>query len=235
MIVVVIGGGPILPGSWRNSVPALLLAWYPGMEGGNALADVLSGAAEPGGRLPVAIATDQAHLPPFENDAPHVVYDGWWGQRQLDRDGHVAAYPFGFGLGYTSFALSELTVAVAPGRAAAGHGVGWITARVTATNVGDRDGATVVQLYGVADHASIDSRPPRQLLGFTRVEVPAGAGARIELQGSLRPLARRDSATGRWSLPDGVYVIEAAGFWGDPAAARKRVSSSAAGNGRASR
>ncbi len=216
--IVVVIGGPVLLGSWRESVPALLLAWYPGMEGGHALADVLTGACEPGGRLPAAIASDPAHLPAFENDAERVAYDRWWGQRKLDHDGNLAAYPFGFGLGYTSFELRELTVDSPAGVDWSGDLAGSITARVTATNTGERHGATVVQLYG-ADRGSSPTAPARrQLLGFARVELPAGGQAIVELPGSLRPLARRDPVARRWIAPDCGYRLEAGQYWGDPAA-----------------
>ena len=83
VVVVVIGGSAILLDAWRDKVPGILVGWYPGMEGGRALADVLTGAAEPGGRLPVAIPRLAEHLPFFDTDSPKVVYDAWWGQRKL--------------------------------------------------------------------------------------------------------------------------------------------------------
>ena len=101
-VVVLIGGSAILTEAWRESVPALLLAWYGGMEGGRALASVLTGTAEPGGRLPFVLPTDAAHLPPFDRAAKTVIYDDSWGQRRLDAEGHAPAFPFGFGLGYTT-------------------------------------------------------------------------------------------------------------------------------------
>lgn len=88
-VVVRIGGSAIPTEAWRDRVPALLLAWYGGMEGGRGLASVLTGGAEPGGRLPFVLPTDAAHLPP-------------WGQRRLDGQGHAPAFPFRFGLGYTT-------------------------------------------------------------------------------------------------------------------------------------
>ena len=107
-IVVVIGGGTIVLEPWDSEVPAVLLAWYPGMEGGHAIADVLLGDGEPGGRLPMAIPRRAADLPAVDWDANRVTYYRWWGQRKLDHDGIVAAYPFGFGLGYTTFRIDGL-------------------------------------------------------------------------------------------------------------------------------
>ncbi|MCU1415985.1 MAG: glycosyl hydrolase, partial [Schumannella sp.] len=102
-IVVLVGGSAILTEAWREQVPAIVLAWYAGMEGGRALASVLTGETEPGGRLPFVVPTDVAHLSPFDSAAKAVVYDDRWGQRLLDADGRTAAFPFGFGLGYTTF------------------------------------------------------------------------------------------------------------------------------------
>ena len=101
-VVVLIGGSAILTEAWRDSVPALLMAWYGGMEGGRALASVLTGSEEPGGRLPFVLPTDAAHLPFFDSAAKSVEYDDQWGQRRLDGEGHRPAFPFGFGLGYTT-------------------------------------------------------------------------------------------------------------------------------------
>jgi beta-glucosidase len=82
--VVVIGGSAIIMEVWRHHVPAVLMARYPGMEGGRAIADVPAGAQEPGGRLPVAIPTDAGHLPFFDARATTITYDSWWSQRKLD-------------------------------------------------------------------------------------------------------------------------------------------------------
>ena len=109
-VVVVVAGAAVTMEDWRHAVPAILLAWYAGMEGGAALADVLLGAREPGGRLPFVVPRDEADLPPFDKDATTVTYDRWFGQRLLDRDGVAAAYPLGFGLSYTSFAIGDVEV-----------------------------------------------------------------------------------------------------------------------------
>ncbi len=97
------------------------------------VADVLLGDREPGGRLPFAIPTDAAHLPHFDPDARQGVYDRWIGQRKLDRDGHRAAYPLGFGLGYTTFAITDLELDTAGEE---------VRATVRVRNMGARRGAT---------------------------------------------------------------------------------------------
>jgi beta-glucosidase len=197
-IVVLIGGSAIIMEAWRNAVPAIVMAWYPGMEGGRAIADVLTGEAEPGGRLPFAIPTDAAHLPFFDAQARSIVYDSWWGQRLLDRDGHKAAFPFGHGLGYTQFAI-EL----------AGHAVSEMqgTATVRARNIGPRAGSTVVQVYAVDAAAP---RPIPQLIGFARVDAEAGAEAIVSVPLDLTPVRSRDPATKVWSRRPGNWWIVAA-------------------------
>ncbi len=92
-------------------------------------------------------------------------------------------------------------------------------ASVTVTNTGTRAGSTVIQLYALTSQATPHGRPGRQLLGFTRVQLPAGATARAQVHGSLRPLARRDPATRTWSLVPGSHQLEAAQHSGDPRAA----------------
>ena len=85
---------------WDAEAAAVLLAWYPGMEGGHAIADVLLGDAEPAGRLPMAVPHRQSDLPQVDWGADTVTCGRWWGQRKLDREGARAAYPLGFGVGY---------------------------------------------------------------------------------------------------------------------------------------
>jgi beta-glucosidase len=197
-VVVLIGGSAILIEAWRREVPAILIAWYGGMEGGRALADVLTGREEPGGRLPFVLPTDAAHLPPFDRTAKSVVYDDRWGQRRLDADGRAPAYPFGFGLGWTTW---ELRLAGHRFDDAGG------SAEVVVTNTGDRAGSTVVQVYA-ADVAL--ERPVAQLLGFSRVTVPAHGSATVRVALDAGPALERDPEARRWSARPGDWVLQAA-------------------------
>jgi beta-glucosidase len=99
-VVALVCGSAVLMERWRHSVEAILILWYAGMEGGNALADIVLGREKPTGRLPFAIPTSPDHLPAFDPDATVVTYDGLHGQTLLDHLGVPAAYPFGFGLSY---------------------------------------------------------------------------------------------------------------------------------------
>jgi len=205
-VVVIVSGSAVTMEAWRQRVGAILMAWYPGMEGGHALADVLVGDAEPGGRLPVAVPTDPSHLPFFDRDARAITYDRWWGQRLLDRDDHAAAFPLGFGVGYTTFELGD-----------AWFDVDAATGAVEVTNSGERRGATVVQVY--ASRPDGDEATRRELIGFQRVVLDAGATERITIGCSLRPLAVRDPATRTWSTPSGEIRVEVGQHSGDPSAA----------------
>jgi beta-glucosidase len=200
--VVVVAGAAVTMEAWRQQVPAILLGWYSGMEGGAALADVLLGDREPGGRLPCVIPRDGADLPPFDRDATTVTYDRWHGQRLLDRTGTPAAYPLGFGLSYTSFALSDASATV-DGDV--------LTVRATVTNIGDRPGGHVVQAYVTRPDPD---GPDRFLVGFTRVEVAPGERVPTTIEVPLRRLAVR--AGGGWRLPAGPHRIDVAGHAADP-------------------
>ena len=203
-VVVVMGGSAVVV-PWAGLVPAVLVIWYPGMEGGHALADLVCGRAEPGGRLPFAIPTDEAHLVAFDPDATAVTYDGFHGQWLLDRDGHQPAFPFGFGLGYTSLTVEGARV----------ESTG-TTPRIVADvrNHGDRAGATVVQVYGGLDGSAVE-RPARRLLGFARVELEVGEQRSVEIACSLDPLRIRRH--GGWWTEPGEYRIDVGLQANDPA------------------
>lgn len=194
-VVVLVGGSAIMTEEWRAQVPALLLAWYGGMEAGRALASVLTGAAEPGGRLPFVMASDVSHLPPFDSAAKAVVYDAQWGQRMLDADGHAAAFPFGFGLSYTTFEHR-----LVDHRFDDGGG----SAQVRVSNTGNRAGSTVVQIYA-ADTSQ--ARPVAQLLGFQKVAVQPGDEAVVSVHLDAGPTLQRDPATRVWSPRPGEWSI----------------------------
>ncbi|MGZ4626178.1 MAG: beta-glucosidase [Kineosporiaceae bacterium] len=208
-VVVVMAGAAVTMESWRHDVPAILLAWYPGMEGGSALADVLLGGSEPGGRLPCVIPRDEADLPPFDKNATTATYDRWIGQRRLDRDGVAAAYPLGFGLSYTSFTRGDV-------RVAASESALHVTA--TVRNTGERPGGDVVQVYALRPAAGTVTGaqgPERFLVGFARVEVAPGESAPVGIDVPLRRLARR-LGPGRWVVPPGSYRLDVGGDAADP-------------------
>ena len=166
VVVVVVAGSAVVISEWDSWAPAVVQAWYPGMEGGHAVADVLLGRVDASGRLPFSVPTDEAHLPPFDAAATEFTYDRWHGWWHLEREGHTPAYPFGFGLSYTTFVLAGATAERVDG-----------SLRVTATvrNTGLRSGSDVVGLYSRA----AGDRP--RLLAFARVEVAPAADATVEL------------------------------------------------------
>ena len=205
-VVVVIGGGTIVLDPWDGEVAAVLLAWYPGMEGGHAITDVLLGNAEPAGRLPMAIPHRQDDLPQVDWAANAVTYDRWWGQRKLDRDGVTAAYPLGFGLGYTTFSLSGLEIGPLDGEQ--------FRVWVTIANTGDRAGRHVFQVYAI--QPADTGRPVHLLVGFRSVHLEAGTDARIAVDCSVRPLQCWSGDD--FTLAPVEITIRAASFAGDPAA-----------------
>jgi beta-glucosidase len=192
-IVCVMGGSAVVM-PWVDTVDAVLMVWYPGMEGGGALGDVLTGAVEPGGRLPFAVPTDESHLAPFHRDADAVTYDLFHGQWLLDRDGHRPAYPFGSGSGYTTWRFDGAGVDAAA-----------TTVTVGVTNSGTRDGSTVVFVHaGIPD--SRWDRPRRRLVGFAKVRATAGTAATIDVPIDLSLLDVR-TADG-WLRESGTIRLE---------------------------
>ena len=203
-IVVVVTAGAVITEEWRHDVPALVVGWYSGAEGGHALADALTGRADASGRLPYSIPTSEDHLPFFDRDATSIVYDRWYGQRLLDRDGHAAAFPLGFGLSYTSFRIHSVSPSPIEGES--------FDAIVRVTNTGRRAGRHVVQLYATVD---AEDFPARVLLGFSPVELEPGETAEIVVAGSVRPLQRWTE--GGFVPAAAVATLEASSYSGDPA------------------
>jgi len=200
-VVAVMGGSAVVM-PWLDRVPATLLVWYPGMEGGRAFGDVLTGVVEPGGRLPFALPVDEADLVPFDPDAGSVVYDLFHGQWKLDRDGVVPHRHLGAGLGYTSWSVDGTSARVQPD----GPGRGVTTGRVTVdvANTGDRAGSTVVLCFAGLPGSSVD-RPFRRLVAFARVTLDPGARERVDLSYDLADLAVRRE--GAWCQEPGRYEL----------------------------
>ncbi len=196
-IVAIQAGSAVITSEWIESVPAVVQSWYGGSRAGEGLADVLFGVVNPSARLPFTVPVDDADLPPFDAAATSFRYDRWHGWWHLSRTGRTPAYPFGFGLSYTTFTVEDVTLT-------------WdervIHLQGSIRNTGDHDGADVVQVY--AELADPDA--PDRLIGFKRVEVAAGNEARFGLVIPLDRLATWDPDPNRWKPPSGHHRIRIA-------------------------
>ncbi len=189
VVCVMAGSAVVMP--WLEEVPAALLTWYPGMAGGSALADVLTGVAEPGGRLPFAIPVDGADLVDFDRTATTATYGLLHGQWHLDATGAATHLPFGWGLGYTTVELADPRV----------EGDALV---VTATNTGERAGTTVVQVHASVPGSAF-ARPPRRLVGFAKVALDPGASQPVQVALDLDQLRVR--VDGGWVTEDAEVVL----------------------------
>jgi beta-glucosidase len=204
-VVALQTGSAVVVSDWIDEVPAAVYAWYGGCEAGPGLADVLLGTVNPSARLPFSVPVDEADLPEFDRDATTFVYDRWHGWWHLARNGAAPQFPFGFGLSYTDFEVGDVSVsATADG----------IEVRATVTNTGERDGADVVQVYAELP----DPDAPPRLVGFARVEVPAGGSADVAITVPAARFETRDGEAHRWRPPSGTHRITVGRHAGDPAA-----------------
>jgi beta-glucosidase len=165
----------------------------------------------PSGRLPFSLPGSADHLPPFEPRATQVTYDLWHGYRRLGRAGRRAAYPFGFGLSYSRFELSDLRAEWSDG----GNGAGGVTLAVTLANRGPMAAAEVVQVYLEPPGLRLE-RPPRTLVGFRRLELAAGERCRVTLEIPLRRLACFEEACDGFVLEAGEHRLVVARHVEDP-------------------
>lgn len=210
-IVVLLAGSPVaMP--WADDVPAILACWYPGMEGGTAIARLLFGDTNPSGKLPVTfpktLADSPAHCSTrtFPGDRRSVHYDEelFVGYRHFDRQEIEPLFAFGHGLSYTDFAYTNLHLST--NCATAGD---TLVASAEIANTGDVAGAEVVQLY-IADLEPGEERPPQALAAFCKVHLEAGEQRRIEFE---LPLSRLDVFCPRaatWQVKPGDYELRLA-------------------------
>jgi beta-glucosidase len=219
-VVVLMGGGGLLTREWHDAVPGLLLLWYPGQEGGHALADVLLGRVSPSGRLPFSLPSSADQLPPFEPRARRIVYDLWHGYRRLGRDGEAAAFPFGYGLSYGQFETTEPSVTLMDGSAISEYsnsddGEPAIALAVSVANSGAMAAAEVLQIYLEPPGHAVQ-RPARSLVAFARVPLASGSSQRITLTIPLRRLAFFDITQDGFMIEAGVHRLVVARHCEDP-------------------
>ena len=185
-IVAVMGGSGVILEAWRERVPAILMLWYPGMEGGHALADILLGRVNPSGKLPLVIPKRAQDLPFFDRDATVIEYDLWHGYRKLERDGSAPAFPFGFGLSYTSYRYANLTL----DRNQLGSSE-TLKVSLDVSNTGAHAGEEVVQLYVSAIGSAVE-RATKELKAFTRITLQPGETKIVQLSLPMSRLAYYD-------------------------------------------
>ncbi|MEU6434920.1 glycoside hydrolase family 3 C-terminal domain-containing protein [Streptomyces albidoflavus] len=207
--VVVVNAGSPVEMAWREEAAAVLLTWFPGQEGGSALADVLLGHEEPGGRLPTTWPARLADAPVTDTtptdgrldytEGVFVGYAAW------ERAGTTPAYPFGHGLGYTDWAYETLR---AEGR----------TVTVGLRNTGTRPGRETVQLYLAPPPAAPGEpkRPAQRLAGFALAEAGPGESTEVTVELPGRAFQIWDEAAGGWSHRPGRYEVRAARSAADP-------------------
>jgi beta-glucosidase len=205
-VVVINAGGPVVMSKWIAQTPAVLDLWYGGQEGGNAIADVLFGNANPSGKLPVSFVKQWKDSPayghyPGENlqvDYAEGIYVGY---RYFDKQKIEPLFPFGYGLSYTKFDYSDLKVS--PNKVSSGTPV---EVSLRLHNGGTREGAEVVELYIHDGHASVD-RPPQELKAFGRVDLAAGETTDVRFSLDQSAMAFYNTAKKDWVAEPGQFDV----------------------------
>jgi len=202
-IVVLEGGSAIIMEAWKGKVPAIMMIWYPGMEGGTALADVIFGKVNPSGKLPVTFPASTDQLPPFDTKAKKVEYGYFHGYRLMDKQGCESAFPFGFGLCYTGYEYSNLRV---ESNEVAKDGS--IEVSVDVTNTGEMAGEEVAQLY-VGCKGSAVERAVKELKGFRRVLLQPGETKTVTFTLPVSELAYYSLEKKSWVVEPIEYQVRA--------------------------
>lgn len=200
--VCVMGGSSIIMDPWCETVQGIAMIWYPGMEGGNALADILFGDVSPSGKLPVSIPKTESQLPFFRINAVKAKYDYYHGYFLADKNGYDMRYPFGYGLSYTDFELRNLRVSA---KTASKEDV--VKVLVDVSNTGSRAGTEIVQLYTGYCGPSVE-RHLKDLRGFERVTLEPGQTKTVSIPLAVSDLSYYDDAKGEWRVdPIGYRII----------------------------
>ena len=202
--VVVVAGSAVTMDNWLKNIPSVLFAWYPGEQGGNALADVLFGKENPAGRLPITFAKSSNQYPEdFYSLTDKIEYkEGIYvGYRYFDKYKKEVLFPFGYGLSYTTFKYSNMNVVVSKEE---GQNIVKVTADVE--NTGGRDGDEVVQLYIHDVKASVE-RPEKELKGFKRISLKSGEKKTVEFKLGDDAFAFWNETTKNWLVEPGNFEI----------------------------
>ncbi|MBT2293486.1 glycoside hydrolase family 3 C-terminal domain-containing protein [Paenibacillus albidus] len=194
---VLIGGNTILLNNWKNTVSSILMAYYPGMEGGTAIAKTLFGDVNPGGKLPYVTPVREGDLPTVEWDTEEIIYGYYHGYAKLEKEGVEAELPYGYGLSYTTFAVSNAIFEVENDK---------IVGTCEVENTGEREGDEVIQLYVGFSNSMVD-RPVKVLRGFKRVTLQPGEKREIEISCPIEKIKWYNPQTNNWQLEEMEYEV----------------------------
>ncbi len=203
-VVLETNAGVAMP--WAPRVPAIVEAWYPGTDGGAAIANILTGRVNPSGHLPVTFYASEAQLPRPVRPGSNSEMDQFTlpytegaavGYKWADRNNLQPLFPFGHGLSYTRYDYGQISAAAAPG--------GSVRVQFTLRNSGSRAGMAVGQVY--ASPANGGWQAPRRLVGFSKVELAPGAAQTVAVDVDPRLLANFDEAAHAWRIAPGAYIF----------------------------
>lgn len=195
--VVMIGGNTITMKEWQDSIGAALMAYYPGQEGGTAIAEVLFGDVNPSGKLPYVVPVDEKDLPQVDWEATEQYYGYYHGYTKLEKEGIEPLYPYGFGLSYTTFEMSDPAFKCVDNQ---------VCASCTVKNTGDKAGTQVVQMYVGFPESAVD-RPVKILRGFTRVELQPGEEKIVTITCPVEKLAYYNAYTRQMEVEKTKYDV----------------------------
>lgn len=194
---VLIGGNMIMMEDWKDTIGAIMMAYYPGMEGGTAIAEIIFGDVNPSGKLPYVVPFQESDLPQVNWDTESQWYDYYHGYTKLEKEGTVPSVPYGFGLSYTTFETSAARFEVKNQS---------IEAQVTVTNTGDRSGDEIIQCYIGFENSSVD-RPVKILRGFERVNLAQGESKTVAITVPFEELTWFNPDTDQFELEYMEYTV----------------------------
>ena len=199
LIVNIMGGSAYVIKDWANTADAILMSFYSGLEGGNALAEILSGDKNPGGKLPFTIAKNDSDYPDFlhiGSNSKEIEYGYYHGYTLFEKNNIEPDYPFGFGLSYTEFEIQKAEIKKSDSK---------IIVSAEVRNTGDCDGDEVIQVYIGSNNANGD-RPVKLLKGFSRISVTASKSEKADIDVEIEDIKFYNPECGEWYL-DGEYTV----------------------------
>ena len=201
VIVVMHSGGSIITESWRDKVKAILMYWYGGMEGGNALGEILFGEVNPSAKTPCTFPKSEDQLPKFDREAKKATYDCYHGYRFIDKHNYEPRYPFGFGLSYTTFSYSNVRL----DKSEIGTN-GQVLISVDVRNTGNMEGEEILQLYIGYKNSSVD-RPVKELKGVGKISLAPDDVKTVSIKLDVKDLAYYDVESRSWIVEKIEYSV----------------------------